>query len=165
MPPRKVFDADKARRDVARWGVSWAAMAQNYPRWKFVRLLEEANRQAAAEKAPEPAPAPVPIPTPPPARRAYPPLPVYQVPSRPPGVTHRPQPERAARFTRAEERQVLATVVNHGPMSRTRLLSWQTGMRLPTLDAILASLTADGKLACRDGQYLDAALLSPRARP
>lgn len=145
----KALDALRARTDIERFGVSQAARRQSRNpdqlfqdlgmRFTYADYLRaDPAARAACDRALAHVPAvavsrPLPIPAGTPATFTH-----------QPPVT--PQRRAPARFTKAESRGVLHTITRHGPLSRTRLLSWHTGMGLSTLDAILADLTGDGQI-------------------
>ncbi|PIG96889.1 hypothetical protein [Deinococcus sp. UR1] len=167
MPkPPKPIDVERAVTDCRKYGTYFAGWKQGCS----VTAIETAISAAYAPQLPPPR-APEPECTPgrewtpqpdrrtPPAqitkrssistRRPAPPEP-YQPPPAPPTPPSAPRP---ARFTRPERRAVLERIHASAPISRTTLLSWLTGMRLPTLDAILADLTDQKEAVLRDGQY------------
>lgn len=152
----KPLDALRARTDIERFGVSQAARRQaRNPDQLFAGLgmaftyldylRADPDARAACDRALTHVPAvavsrPLPIPAATPHTFTH----------APPVTKQRTQP---ARFTKAESRNVLHTITAHGPLSRTRLLSWHTGMGLSTLDAILADLTEQAVIKLREGKY------------
>lgn len=168
--PPKPIDVEQAVADYRKNGAYYAAWKQR----RSITAIETAISDAyAPQLPPEPEPEPAPEPqiepgrewTPQPDRRTAPTRPArmhtrtssrpaVELPAPPPpSMPGSPPTPPAPRFARHERVQVLATIERYQPISRTLILNYHTGMRLSTLDAILADLLSSDRITLADGKY------------